>query len=476
MISLERDAVIGGRYSLRRPLGEGGMGWVWEAQHLFTNKRCALKFLKRSNDDDRRRFEREVRAAAAVRHPNVIDVHDFVELPDGTLVMVMDMLDGEALGAVLRREKCIALPQLAALLVPVASALEAAHALGIVHRDLKPDNIFLSKTEGSAIVVKVLDFGAAKLTATEGAGAPTGTDALTNTGSILGTPYYMSPEQVFAEKDLDGRADIWSLGVVIYECLTGSRPTEADHVGRVMKRIVTGNFEPIANRCEGLPDDVASLVTRMLSVDRHARPRDVTEVREILTRHAAERIVPFSAPEAEPVDPGAATEPASGGSSSKRRAAEPQTGAVEKAPGRADTHRSALSISVAGPKLARRSGMIAVAATVALLGGVLAVRGFTSSERREPPLGVSAGTAPASTEAPKSDGATVAATAASAVLVEASAPEVVTATATPTASAASIRPLALAATPTRRPVSPSAVSPSASTSSSSAKSPVWTER
>ena len=129
----------------------------------------------------------------------------------------MDLLEGETLGAILRRDRRISLPDLSTILLPVLSALEAAHALGIIHRDLKPDNVFLCRTE-SSLDVKVLDFGVAKLTATDGLAAQT--QALTGTGSMVGTPYYMSPEQVFADKDLDARADIWSLGVIMYECLT----------------------------------------------------------------------------------------------------------------------------------------------------------------------------------------------------------------------------------------------------------------
>jgi serine/threonine-protein kinase len=289
--ALEPDAVIGDRYRLHRRLGEGAMGWVWEASHVYTHARFALKFLKGARDEDRRRFYREVRAAAAVRHPNVIGVHDFVELPNGTLVMVMDLLEGETLGAVLRREKRVALPVLAAILLPVVGALEAAHAAGIVHRDLKPENVFLSEKSGKEpkeIGVKVLDFGIAKLTALDGLAARS--QALTGTGSMLGTPYYMSPEQIVAEKDLDARADIWSLGVVMYECLAGIRPTEADNVGRVLKRILLVDFEPITEHCKDLPDDVVALIGTMLVGDRNARLRDLAEVRAVLARHAAEAI------------------------------------------------------------------------------------------------------------------------------------------------------------------------------------------
>jgi serine/threonine-protein kinase len=294
--ALKPGAVLGKRYRLVRSLGEGAMGAVWEATHVFTQKRVALKVLKSDREEDRRRFQREVRAAAAVHHPNVIDVHDFVELPEGTLAMVMDLLEGETLGTVLEHQKSLSLEDLASVLLPVLSALEALHAVGIVHRDLKPHNIFVAKTSGGR-QVKVLDFGVAKLTAAEGLAART--QALTGTGSMVGTPYYMAPEQVVSEKDLDGRADIWSLGVLMYECLTGVRPTEAENVGRVLKRILLAEFEPIATLRPDLPEEIAALVTRMLAGDRNKRPQTIADVSAVLTRYAGSGVPAFPSPPAD---------------------------------------------------------------------------------------------------------------------------------------------------------------------------------
>ena len=286
--SLEAGSIIGDRYRLTRALGEGAMGWVWEGSHVHTGKTYALKFLKGGKDEDRKRFQREVRAAAAVKHPNVVGMHDFVELKNGVLVMVMDMLEGETLGSVLKRENQIALPNLAAMTLPVIAALEAAHAVGVIHRDLKPENVFLAKGEDGSITPKVLDFGVAKLTAVEGLAART--QALTGTGSMVGTPYYMSPEQVVSEKDLDARADVWSLGVVLYECLAGVRPTEADNVGRVLKRILMADFTPLAELRPDLPEEVTALVMKMLDGDREQRTRALADVRGVLAKHAGAQI------------------------------------------------------------------------------------------------------------------------------------------------------------------------------------------
>lgn len=402
--------MLGERYRLRRLLGAGGMGWVWEAVDASigsNDKPVALKLLKGAKDDDRKRFQREVRAAAAIHHPNVIGVHDFLELPDGTLVIVMDLLEGETLGAVLRRDGRMSLRDLATVALPVVAALEAAHALGIVHRDLKPDNVFLCGT-GEELEIKVLDFGVAKLTAEEGLAART--QALTGTGSMVGTPYYMSPEQVYADKDLDARADIWSLGIVIYECLTGRRPTEADTLGRVLKKIMVADFEPITSHGVDVPEDVVSLVGRMLSVDRQNRPRTLVEVRDVLLRHVGPGVTSFSrAPSVAEIDPHAVTvatprdEPRPPPSDAAPSASAAL--ATEDSVARADTNRG---VSIAPERPARaRTRLVAVGAiaVVALLGGAVLLRGRDLADRKPPgetASGIPVTTADATATAPAS--------------------------------------------------------------------------
>ena len=339
------------------------MGWVWEATELPTDRTVALKLLKSAKPEDRKRFNREVRAAAAIRHPNVIAVHDFVELPDGMLVIVMDLLEGETLAARLRREQRISLRELAAIFVPVLAALEAAHALGIVHRDVKPDNIYLCGTDTDPDV-KVLDFGIAKLTAEDGLAART--QALTGTGSMVGTPYYMSPEQVFADTDIDTRADIWSLGVSIYECLTGVRPTEADTVGRVLKRIMAAEFDPITVHCADLPEEVASLVARILSANREDRPSDLGEIRQVLLRYGGASARPASAaprprPKPDTADEGAQTQP--------------PAAVADGGLGRADTNRGVVVGRAGASRVRTRLVAAGAVATVALIGSAIYLRG-----------------------------------------------------------------------------------------------------
>ncbi|WP_433932520.1 serine/threonine-protein kinase [Sorangium cellulosum] len=303
--TLVPGALVASRYRVDRQLAEGGMGVIWAATHLASGERVALKLLRPGATEDastRRRLLREARAAAAVDHPNVPGIHDVLELDNGTPFLVMDLLEGESLRDKLLREAQIPLPELARILLPVISAVGTAHALGIVHRDLKPDNIFLLTPEAAApqhdeaARVRVLDFGIAKLTAAHGEKA--WTSGRTGTGEMLGTPYYMSPEQILGEHDVDHRADIWSLGVILYECLTSVRPNEAESMGKVLKRILTGAMRPIGEVAPALPSDVAVMVDRMLSPDRAQRPADLREVGALLERYADVALRPFGPPAA----------------------------------------------------------------------------------------------------------------------------------------------------------------------------------
>jgi eukaryotic-like serine/threonine-protein kinase len=293
--------LIAERFRLEQQLGEGGMGVVWAARHVVTRKSVALKFVKHTNRADpetRQRFLREARAACAVRHPSVVEVHDVLELDDGSPVMVMDLLVGESMAQRLHREHKLPLPEVARIMVPVCAGVGSAHALGIVHRDLKPDNIFLCVEGDGSTGVKVLDFGIAKLTATEGDAAHTG--ASTNTGMLLGTPYYMAPEQMFAEKDIDHRADLWAIGVILYQALAGQRPTQGANVAQIIKVIARENIVPLRELAPSLPEPVLGLVGRLLALDRDERASDLREVVSVLSEYTSVHAEPFGAPRAAP--------------------------------------------------------------------------------------------------------------------------------------------------------------------------------
>ena len=218
-------ATIDGRYEVLRMLGEGGMGTVYEVRHRRLERAFALKVLRSDlagESELSARFTREAKAAAAVSHPNVVQITDFGALPGGEPYFVMELLTGESLSEIVRRGP-LSLPLAVQILRQVAAGMNAAHDVGIIHRDLKPDNILVCGPPGRE-VVKVLDFGLAKVA---------GQSRLTKRGMVFGTPHYMSPEQASGEL-LDPRSDIYSYGVVAYECFTGTVPFEADTFMGVM--------------------------------------------------------------------------------------------------------------------------------------------------------------------------------------------------------------------------------------------------
>jgi eukaryotic-like serine/threonine-protein kinase len=332
VVEIVKGTVIAERYRLDRRIAEGGMGVLWAATHLVTRAPAALKLIKPGIAGDpqvRRRILREARAAAAVRHPHVARLYDVIELPDGSPVLVMELLEGEPLRARLRRDGRLPLGEALGIVLPVISAVRAAHALGITHRDLKPENIFLTPTEG----VKVLDFGIAKFAPPDIEMSETRSEALTLEGTMLGTPSYMAPEQVLAEGDVDHRADIWALGVILHEVLCGEPPIAGESALELLRNVLAGAVRPIRTVLPDLPEDIADLVARMLTVKRDLRLADLEEARAVLERHAgapasiasAERA---SAPAPRPsAGPGIAGETPVGGESLARRARQAGRGA-----------------------------------------------------------------------------------------------------------------------------------------------------
>src|SRR6478736_404575 len=221
------DTVLDGQYQIEAMLGKGGMGAVYSARHILLGDRVAIKVLPaevRTNAEWLRRFRREGQAARRFRHANAVTVYDLRTAADGTIYMVMEYVEGHTLDAELKQRGRFTAGEALEILAPVMSVLNAAHAMGVVHRDLKPENIMIGKagTSGDS-VVKLLDLGIAKLREVAGA-EKTGSTNLTVAGQMLGTPYYMSPEQwgelpKDGHSEIDGRADIYSLGVVFYEVI-----------------------------------------------------------------------------------------------------------------------------------------------------------------------------------------------------------------------------------------------------------------
>ncbi|HEY6459690.1 MAG TPA: protein kinase [Polyangiaceae bacterium] len=229
---LTPNTVVANRFRLNRVIGRGGMGSVWHATHLGLDIPCAVKFIEGTYaevPEAQARFEREAKSAAQLRSPHVVQILDH-GVWEGTPYLAMELLDGEDLGQRLKRVHHLHPKDVCVIIAQVTRALIKAHALGIVHRDLKPDNIFLVRDDDRE-VAKVLDFGIAKLT-----GALEGSS--TRTGAMLGTPYYMSPEQAQGVKAVDHRSDLWSLAVIVYRAVTGVLPFESEALGDLLMRII----------------------------------------------------------------------------------------------------------------------------------------------------------------------------------------------------------------------------------------------
>ena len=248
-----------GAYRLQSKLGEGGMGPVWAAIHEGLDKRVALKTLSAGahTQEQVARFVREGKAAARIHHPHVISVTD-VGVHEGVAYLVMEHLEGETLGEMLARVRRLDVQTVTDLAIPVLDGLAAAHAAGIIHRDLKPDNIFLKRARTGELHPVVLDFGISKV---EGGDA-----ALTKTHAFMGTPYYMSPEQARGARDVDWRADQFSLGLLIYEALSGRRAVDGDSVLEIVHKLSSGDITPLHVLRPDLPAQVVHTVARMMSL------------------------------------------------------------------------------------------------------------------------------------------------------------------------------------------------------------------
>ena len=285
---------IGGRYRLLRQLGTGAMGVVWEAVNETTSRRVAVKLISQKSEDLRFRLLREARACGAIAHRNVIEIYDVGETSDGDPFLVMQLLHGETLADLLERQQRVA-PATAALIGrDIARALAAAHAASIIHRDLKPANVFLHQEPGAeAKVVKVLDFGVAKnLVAEDG--------MVTVAGSAIGSPAYMSPEQIRAEGELDGRTDIWSLGVVLFEMLTGERPFKGSGQ-QPMAQVMVGAVPRVSQLAPHVDPALDEIVSRCMTRELERRIGSAEEVATLLAAHVGAnadlRAEAFSTPE-----------------------------------------------------------------------------------------------------------------------------------------------------------------------------------
>jgi eukaryotic-like serine/threonine-protein kinase len=266
--------------SLLEPLGSGGMGAVWLADHQGLKTRVVVKFMLvglDSSDSARTRFSREAAAAAQVKSPHVVQMLDHGVSDDGIPFIVMEHLEGHDLGEEIEAQGAIDPGKVVAVVSQVAKALSKVHAAGLLHRDIKPDNIFLCDGEEETFV-KLLDFGIAKSSAVDqGDGS---LDGETKTGQIVGTPFYMSPEQVTAQKVIDQRSDLWALGVVAYEALTGQRPYDGPSFGALAVKIATGSPPKPSDANPALPPSVDLWFAKACArsaADRFASAKEMAE-------------------------------------------------------------------------------------------------------------------------------------------------------------------------------------------------------
>jgi len=273
-------STVGGKYRIDRLVGRGGMGAVFEATNVGIGKRVALKFLDRDaarDADAVTRFQREAEAASAVESAHIVHIFDTGAGEDGRPFLVMELLTGEDLRSMLRREGRIETGVAIHIVGQVLRGLARAHAAGIVHRDLKPDNVFVCRRDDDPMFVKLVDFGISKITRRE-----TSADTLTRRGTVLGTAFYMSPEQAQAFPDIDGRADLYSVGAILFEALAGRPPHVGSVYEAVLIEICTKDAPDIRSIAPDVPEAVADVIKTALSRNRAERFANANEMYDAL--------------------------------------------------------------------------------------------------------------------------------------------------------------------------------------------------
>jgi serine/threonine protein kinase len=276
---IQKGTLVDGKYRIVRRVASGGMGAVYEVMHERIRRKLAMKFILpelAASEEVIQRFEIEARAASAIGHENIVEVTDMGTTSDGLPFLVMEFLEGCDLAALLDSG---GLDQVRTVHIvsQVLAGLEAAHKRQIIHRDLKPENIFLIERGGDPDFVKLLDFGISKF-----AGGEEAKLHLTSTGLILGTPYYMSPEQARGDRDLDQRSDLFSIGVILYQLLTGTRPFAADNLNKLLYQITSGQVTPPREFNPDITESLERVVTKALAHQVEHRFQSASEFRAAL--------------------------------------------------------------------------------------------------------------------------------------------------------------------------------------------------
>ncbi|HEX7603420.1 MAG TPA: serine/threonine-protein kinase, partial [Polyangiaceae bacterium] len=279
--------IIDGKYKINSVLGEGGMGTVFEAEHVAIGRSVAVKVLHPAQASKKvavKRFHQEARAAGGIGHPNICEVYDMGTLPDASPYLVMERLTGETLSSRIAAEGGLPFDEMIDVGMQVLAGLAAAHERGILHRDIKPENVFLVRRAGFPAVVKILDFGVSKITTSIGHSEWEEETDLTKTGMVMGTPYYMSPEQARGERNLDARVDIYATGVLLYEALTGRRPFAGSNYNSLLLQILAGNAPPMRQLRPSVPSAIEEIVARAMATKRDDRYPTAAEMQRALAR------------------------------------------------------------------------------------------------------------------------------------------------------------------------------------------------
>ncbi|MBL9019727.1 MAG: serine/threonine protein kinase [Myxococcales bacterium] len=357
-----------GSYRIVSRLGVGGMGTVWRAEHVLIGKQAAIKVLRDElclNEEAVNRFLNEARAATSIKHPGIVEVYDFGHMPSGEAYLAMEFLEGQSLAERIDAVGKLTEGEAAMILRGVCSALQAAHAKGIVHRDLKPDNIFLVADAESPTGerAKILDFGIAKLTDTGPAGRAT------KTGAVIGTPTYMSPEQCRGAGVVDARADLYSLGCIFYELVTGRPPFIELGAGELIGAHLFVEPEPVATHLPAISAEASSLIMGLLAKDPAVRPQTAKEVSQRLVTIGKEQgWITQTAPTGITAPHRLATPPPVLATPVPERAATAPT----QVAGKPTTLSGAASSIIDVPRRTNRTLAIALAASALLAGGLVA--------------------------------------------------------------------------------------------------------
>ncbi len=411
---LSPTRLLAGKYRLGRLLGEGGMGAVYEAEHTGLGSRVAIKLLSEHIQNERAiaRFRREARAMAAVRHDNVVTVTDTGTDEEGTPFLVMELLEGESLNALIKRERKLSAEAAAAVAVQILGGLAAAHERGIVHRDLKPGNVFLAWASEGERRVKILDFGISKF-------AEAATHELTAEGTMIGTPHYMAPEQARGDKDVDARADLYAVGVLLYRMVAGRLPYNKKPSEGLYEEILGGNPPRPRELAPDLPEPLEAVILKAMSLEPADRYPTARAMRAALVEAVpdvnAEGTIPPSVPSGTPPPPTYDSEIGTAPTVSVKaaaaaedvdstRGARPSSLGPEDGAGGSVAAPTPAPAGDAGTPPARRPGGAGLAAAGALVAAALAGawwvagRGEEAAPRGE--AGEAPETAPAAAEGP----------------------------------------------------------------------------